>query len=154
MRRFRRTVFRKREKGLRRLQDVCLHRFIPRASDPDFSPFHASGRPGTEFTSLPNAAPVPVHVAAASVGARQSSGPTSQRAVVSFGPNVSPLFASGGLSVAPTMYNSNKGTLPLSAGPGGAPSPPAINHAMLITNGMHSFSAPTPPSASSSASLP
>ena len=36
-----------------------MYAFIPRASDPDISPFRASGRPGTEFTSLPNAAPVP-----------------------------------------------------------------------------------------------
>lgn len=88
--------------------------------------------------------------------ALQSSAPGSKPTVASFRSSASPLSASGtsGFSVAPTMYSSNKGMRPLSAGAGGAPSSPGINHVMLAKNGLYNLSAPTPPSASSSASSP
>jgi hypothetical protein len=48
------------------------------------------------------------------------------------------------------MYNSNTGTPPLSAGAGGAQSPPGINNAMPATSGLYGFSASTPASTLSS----
>ena len=178
---------------------------LQKAQASDTSPFRVSARPGTEFTSVHNAVPVPLPPAVATTvlkremqpnvfglptspappskpssvvipqpyggtfvplggssglgmatTALQSSASGSQPTVASFRSSASPLSASGtsGFSVAPTMYSSNNGTRPLSAGAGGAPSPPGINQAMLAKNGLYSLSAPTPPSASSSASSP
>jgi len=82
------------------------------------------------------------------------SSPASQPAVASLRPKTPPLSISGtaGFSAAPTMYNTNTGTPPLSAGAGGAQSPSGINSAFLATGGLYGFSASTPPSAPASVS--